>query len=82
MLFNGWGYKAETRLISKSNEEWIVFVIEFRLTQKQIFNNIKGKEEGGVHLKVGYGILAPKFRFFVQMTWKIEIVECLDAFLR
>ena len=69
MLFNGWGYTAETRLIStESNQMKItLFVIEIRLTHKQIFNKIKGNE-GDVHLKVGYGILAPIFRFFVQMT--------------
>ena len=35
--------------------------------------------KGGVYLGAGYGILASIFRFFVQMTWKINIVEGLDA---
>ena len=38
--------------------------------------------KGGVYLGAGYGILAPIFIFFVQMTWKIDIVEALDASLR
>ena len=33
----------------------------------------------GVYLEAGYGILSTIFRFFVQMTWKINIVEGLDA---
>ena len=32
----------------------------------------------GVYLKAGYGMLAPIFIFFVQMTWKY-ITEGLDA---
>ena len=33
----------------------------------------------GVYLGAGYGILAPIFRCFVRMNWKIEIAEGLDA---
>ena len=35
-----------------------------------------------MYLEAGYGILSPIFIFFVQMTWKIDIVEGLDASLR
>ena len=38
--------------------------------------------KGGVYLEACYGISAPIFRFFVQMFWKIVIVEGLDASLR
>ena len=36
--------------------------------------------KGDVYLESGYGILSPIF--FVQITWKIDIVEGLDASLR
>ena len=35
-----------------------------------------------MYLEAGYGILSPIFILFVQMTWKIDIVEGLDASLR
>ena len=35
--------------------------------------------KGDVYLEAGYGIFAPIFRFFVQMTWKNDIAEGLDA---
>ena len=40
--------------------------------------------KGGMYLGAGAGyvILAPIFRFFVWMTWKIDIAEGLDASLR
>ena len=32
-------------------------------------------------LEAGFGILAPIFQIFVQMTWKNDIAEGLDASL-
>ena len=37
--------------------------------------------KGDVYLEAGYGVLSPFFIFSVQMTWKIDIVEGLDASL-
>ena len=45
------------------------------ISVNQTFLNSKG----GVYLEAGYGILAPIFRFFVCMTWKIDIAEGFDA---
>ena len=38
--------------------------------------------KGDVPLEAGHGILAAISMFFVQMTWKIGIVEALYASLR
>ena len=39
-------------------------------------------EQRGVYLEPGHGILASIRRYFVQITWKIDIVEGLEASLR
>ena len=43
---------------------------------------LKTLQKGDVYFKAGYGILSPIFIPFVQMTWKLDIVEGLDASLR
>ena len=54
------------------------YSINLRLTKSYAHRSYKG----GVHLEAGYGILAPIFRFFVQLTWKNDIAEGLDGSLR
>ena len=39
-------------------------------------------EQRGVYLEPGHGILASIRRYFVQITWKIDIVEGSDASVR
>ena len=39
-------------------------------------------QKGGVYSEDGHEILAPNFIFLVRMTWKVDIVEGLDASLR
>ena len=45
-----------------------IFDIETECKKGTFDNGIKG----GVYLEACFGILAPKFRFYVWMTWKIN----------